>query len=95
LQLVEYVCMFDKEENDPEKVEGYQFSVYNNDEEIISIPLSIDFQGKARTRFIVNINGLNVKAPGKLIFQLGKGKQVIKEQIIPVSLRSTAKIETS
>ena len=93
IPLIDYLCMFEKEDGEPEIVKGLELIVCNDDEEILKLGFDIDFKGKRRSRIIINMSGLSIKKQGSLDFTLKSGESILASNKIPVSLKSEASIE--
>jgi len=65
LQHLNFFVLWEKAESDPSVFEG-TFSIKNNSVSLIEDKFKIDFEGKLRSRSIINVNGLLIKEPGIL-----------------------------
>ena len=69
LQHATAVAFFERESNDPAVLQG-RFDVTLNGQSVVGKPVTIDFQGKLRTRLIVRIQNIPIPGPGTLRFTM-------------------------
>ncbi len=65
INKIEILALFEKEENEPDKV-TVEFIINNNDDEISKDEMEIEFSEKSRTRTLFSINSIPVNNPGFL-----------------------------
>ncbi len=85
--LIPQFCIFllcEREEDEPVSYNA-KLQIYNNEKEMFSMNVIIDFQGKRRTRTNIKFGGLAVMVPGKLLVRFTIGENVLSEFVIPAS----------
>ncbi len=65
INKIEILALFEKEENEPDKV-TVEFIINNNDDEISKDEMEIEFSEKSKTRTLFSINSIPVNNPGFL-----------------------------
>jgi hypothetical protein len=60
------VTLFERNMDEQEKPHGLTVSAHLGDQELFSLGLEIDFQGKPRLRALADVGGLVIMAPGML-----------------------------
>lgn len=60
--------------------------INNNQQTLVEIPISLDFQDKSRIRQIVEIGSIPIPAPGKLSYHLMQEEKQICEYSVVIEL---------
>ena len=75
--------LLERDDDDPTQLDC-RVIVKNNDTELVSLPIRVDFLDKMRNRTIITIGGLAVRAPGILKASILLGEQELDSYIIKV-----------
>lgn len=77
----------EKEESDSGDKFEINILIKNNDKEMASHTLKIDFQGKSKTRLMLNFNGIVIEQPGVLSLDLFLSKVHLGRFAVNIELR--------
>ncbi len=75
------LAVFERDNNDPQNIEC-SFRASLTGEQLLNQNLSVDFQGRNRTRAIVRVGGLPLPRPGKLVIEMAHGELIHQYEIV-------------
>jgi len=84
-QQVHYFAFLSREDAEPSNYD-LNLVVSNNDQTLLEVPLTADFQDQLRNRQIVRIGGIAIPSPGQLIFRLLHGEQELSVYSVQITL---------
>lgn len=89
IQRLAILYILERDETEPETV-TLQIKLSNNDEQLTENTVESPFSGLLRNRTIINLNGLVITNPGKLIISLVYGEDELASYTIAVNSREPA-----
>jgi len=93
MQKMFFFCLLEREEGDPATVE-LRVIASNNDQTIVEVGSTVNFQEKNRNRLIIQIGGLAIPSPGKLVFTLKKDEELLCSYSVEIKKIGEPEVKT-
>ncbi len=91
LQKLVFFALLERDEEDPAEYD-LRFVVEHPSQDLFNASFHIDFQGRLRTRAIVNLQGLVIPAPGPITFRLRSESDELASYTIGVTTLAKPRI---